>query len=85
MPSNERPLKRISEARNLPLLISVSPDQERFPLEHVMENVRLLHSAGSSLSLRLYPEGDELTTVMLSDLDSWVMERICPESVVASS
>lgn len=81
VPMGECPLKRITEARKLPLLLSVSPDQEKFPLDHVMDNVKLLHFAGSSLSLRLYPAGDELTTVMLSDLDNWIMERVCPATV----
>lgn len=85
MPTGGRPLKRIAEARKLPLLISVSPDQDRFTLERAMENVRLLHSAGSPLSLRLYPEGESLTTVMLSDVDKWIMQHVCPETVVSSS
>jgi phospholipase/carboxylesterase len=84
VPSGSCLLRRINEARDLPLLLSVSPN-EQYPLDRVMENVRLLHLAGSSLALRLYPEGDELTTVMLSDVDSWIMERVCPApSVVAS-
>jgi len=85
VPTGECPLKRITEARKLPLLLSVSPDQEKYTLDHIMDNVRLLHFAGSSLSLRLYPAGDELTTVMLSDLDNWIMERVCPASVVSVS
>lgn len=85
LPSGKSPLKRISEARKLPLLMSVSPDPTDFTLERAMENVRLLHTAGSSLSLRLYPEGDGLTTTMLADVDSWVMEQICPEAAVDAS
>ncbi len=85
MPSGDCPLKRINDARKLPLLLSVSPDRNKYSLDHVMENVRLLHFAGSSLSLRLYPEGDELTTTMFSDVNQWVMERICPASVPAVS
>ncbi len=85
MPTGDSPLKRITEARKLPLLLSVSPDQDKYSLSHVMENVRLLHFAGSSLSLRLYPAGDELTTVMLADVDQWIMERVCPEPVGSAS
>ncbi len=84
VPSGGCLLRRINEARKLPLLLSVSPDQ-RYPLDRVMDNVRLLHLAGSSLSLRLYPEGDELTDLMMSDVDNWIMERVCPApSPVAS-
>ncbi len=84
VPSGHCLLRRINEARDLPLLLSVSPDQ-RYPLDRVLENMRLLHSAGSSLSLRLYPEGDELTTVMLSDVDNWIMERVCPATSSVAS
>jgi len=85
MPTGESPLKRITEARKLPLLLSVSPNQNKYSLSHVMENVRLLHIAGSSLALRLYPTGDELTTVMLSDVDHWIMEQVCPAPVATVS
>ena len=83
IPSGSCPLRRINEARDLPLLLSVSPD-EKYPLDRVMENVRLLHMAGSSLALRLYPEGDELTTVMLSDVDRWIMEHVCSASTAVA-
>ncbi|MCA9230413.1 MAG: hypothetical protein KDA57_07165 [Planctomycetales bacterium] len=89
MPRGSRPLKRIAEARKLPLLLSVSPsgssDLDGYSLDQVMADVRLLHSAGSSLSVRLYPEGDGLTTVMLSDVDNWIMERACPQSIVSTA
>jgi len=85
LPTGECPLKRISEARKLPLLLSVSPDQEKFPLSRAMDNVRLLHSAGASLSLRLYPAGDELTTAMFSDVDNWIMEQVCPTAAASAS
>ncbi|NOY42879.1 MAG: hypothetical protein GXP26_13725 [Planctomycetes bacterium] len=84
VPSGGCLLRRINEARKLPLLLSVSPDQ-RYSLDRVMENVRLLHLAGSSLSLRLYPEGDELTDLMMSDVDSWIMERVCPAPASVAS
>jgi hypothetical protein len=48
-----------------------------------MADLRLLHCAGFSLALRLYPEGDELTTVMLSDVNRWIMESFCPMVVAA--
>ena len=85
LPIGGCPLKRINDARGLPLLLSVSPDRTNYSLEQVMENVRLMHFAGSSLSLRLYPEGDKLTNVMLSDVDHWILERVCPKPSPATS
>ncbi len=85
VPQGFGPLKRINEARQLPLLLSVSPHGESYSLTHVMEDLRLLHYAGFSLSLQLHPDGDPLTTTMLSYVDSWIMEQICPTASAASA
>jgi len=85
VPRGSRLLKNINQARQMPLLLSVSPTTEKYSTEQVMDDLRLLHSAGLSLSLRLYPDGDELTTVMFSDLNHWVMEQFCPTSAASAS
>ena len=64
-------------------MLSVSPS-EQYALESVMDDLRLLHFAGFSLALRLYPEGDELTTTMLADLDCWIMDQFCPTAISAN-
>jgi len=76
VPRGSRPLKNINAARKLPLLLSVSPAEEQYPTAQVMDDLKFLHYAGFSLSLRLYPEGDGLTTAMFSDLNNWVMEQL---------
>jgi phospholipase/carboxylesterase len=83
VPRGNRPLKRINEARKLPLLLSVSPG-ERYGLDSVMDDLRLLHFAGFSLALSLYPEGDDLTTTMLADANRWIMDQFCPTVAPAS-
>jgi len=70
-------LRRINEARKLPLLIANSFDSQRYSPQQACEDLRLLHAAGFSLDLRQYPCGDELTTKMLSDMDQWILDRIC--------
>ena len=82
VPRGSRPLRHINRVRQLPLLLAVSPDQN-YSINKVMEDLRFLHSAGCSLNLRLYPEGDQLTTTMLSDMDCWVMEQSCPTAVAS--
>jgi len=85
VPRGMRLLKNINRARRLPLLLSVSPTiesdveghVENYSTQQVISDLRFLHSAGLTLSLRLYPEGDELTTVMFSDLNNWLFARIC--------
>ncbi len=78
-------LKNINRARNLPLLLAASPREEGYSTEQVKDDLRFLHSAGLSLSLRLYPAEDELTTVMFSDLNHWVMEQFCSASTAQAS
>lgn len=82
VPRGGRPLRNINQARQLPLLLSVSPDAETYSTDQVMDDLRLLHHAGSRLSLRLYPDGDGLTTTMLSDVNDWVMEQFCPLAAI---
>jgi len=84
MPQGLRPLREINAARSLPLMLSVSPDPTDYPVERVMQDLRLMHYAGFSLSLRLYPDGNDLTTNMLADVDSWILEQFCPTTLEAS-
>ena len=84
VPQGLRPLKRINQARTLPLMLAVSPDHMLYSVDRAMGDLRLLHYAGFSLSLRLYPDGEPLTTTMLSDVNGWMMEQICPPSDAAS-
>lgn len=85
VPRGSRLLKHVNRARNLPLLLSASPTEGVYSTDEVMQDLRFLHNAGMSLSLRMYPEGDELTTVMFKDLNSWVMEQFCPSSAATAS
>lgn len=80
LPRGSRPLRRINEARKTPLMLAVSPC-ESYSLDNVMEDLSLLHGAGFPLDLQLYPEGDDVTTVMLAHVNKWIMKQICPESV----
>lgn len=93
VPRGSHLLKNINQARQLPLMLAVSPAEENdiesdptsYSIKRIMDDVRFLHCAGLSLSLQLYPEGDELTTLMFKDLNSWVMEHFCPTSTTTAS
>jgi hypothetical protein len=43
----------------------------------------LFHTAGMAIHLRQYPCEDELTTQMLHDLDTWLMEQVTGVSTEA--
>jgi phospholipase/carboxylesterase len=83
MPKGNAPLGRVKHARQMPLLLASCRESAEYPPSRVAGDLRLLHSAGFSLSLRQYPGEHDLTTVMLSDLDRWLMERVCPSTAKA--
>ena len=80
MPSGSSPLKRINEVRKTQILLSVSPD-DSYSTQQVMEDLSLLYSADMRVDVRLHPAGDELTTLMLSEIDAWILEKSCPQMV----
>jgi phospholipase/carboxylesterase len=75
-PTTSRPLGQLHAARRLKVFLASGRDSRCYPEAQVCDNLRLLHSAGMSVNLRLYPCADDLTTNMLSDMDRWVMEQI---------
>lgn len=77
MPEGNCPLRRVKSARSMPLLLASTRDSMHYPQSSVVDDLRLLHSAGFSLALRQYPGGDDLTTGMLADMDRWMMEQVC--------
>jgi phospholipase/carboxylesterase len=79
-PATLRPLRRLNDVRNLPLWLASGVESRDYPLAQVCRDLRLFHSAGMSVSVRQYPGGNELTTLMLSDMNRWMMEQICPSS-----
>lgn len=82
-PEGSNPLAKIGQARRLPVFLACGRQAEKFPSQQVCDNLRLLHSAGMSVTLRQYPCGDELTTQMLSDMDRWIMEQVLPSEAPA--
>jgi phospholipase/carboxylesterase len=84
MPTGNAPLSRVNEARRLPLLLASCIDSRSYPQARVASDLRLLHAAGFSLGLRQYPGEHELTTVMLADMDRWLMAHVCPQAASAA-
>ena len=84
-PSDHCPLRNLHAVRDLPVMLAVGRDARRFCETQVCHDLRLMHAAGMSVDLRQYPCGDELTTQMLTDMNRWMMERVCPSGVSSSS
>ena len=75
-PSGNMPLLQLDRLRRLPFFIAQGRDAVDYPVEQTCQELRLFHAAGLKATLRQYPCGDEVTTVMLHDMDVWMMERV---------
>jgi phospholipase/carboxylesterase len=76
LPCGGAPLARLPEARQLSIFLGVGRRGQVYDESHVCENLRLLHTAGMSITLRAYPCGHEISPQMLSDVDAWIIEQI---------
>ncbi len=77
LPRRHRLLRNIEGLRRLPFFLASARNCEAYPEETVCGDLRLLHAAGCSVSLRQYPGIDDLTTCMLADVNRWAMEHVC--------
>ncbi|HEV3338709.1 MAG TPA: alpha/beta hydrolase-fold protein [Pirellulales bacterium] len=75
-PSSQTPLRRLSDARRVPVFLACGRDSQSYPTVEVCSNLRLFHSAGMNVSLRQYPCAHEIVPAMLGDMDRWIMEQI---------
>lgn len=77
LPRTYRPLRQLKRLRELPFFVASTREHPRYREQQVCRDLRLLHSAGCSVSLRQYPGDDDLTTTMLADVNRWIMDRVC--------
>lgn len=75
-PEGAAPLARLRQARGLPILLAQGRDSLEYPLQQSCDELRLFHAASLRVSIRQYPVADDLTTAMLADLNTWMMERV---------
>ncbi len=80
MPQGLCPLAKLHTARSLPMLITHGGESDVYSTTDVSSDLKLLHTAGMSVTLRQYPCGHEVTTKMLSDINTWVMEQVAGPS-----
>ena len=76
IPRTQQPLVSLQRARSLPVMMMHCRDSVEYDTQQACDDLRLLHSAGLNVSMFQYPCEQEVTTKMLSDLNSWVMERV---------
>ncbi len=74
LPEGSAPLGRWGSSRNVEVFWSHCRKSQEFEQTQLCEQLRLLHIAGFSVTLRQYPGADELTAATLADLNSWIMQ-----------
>lgn len=84
-PAGGNPLARIDSARRVPIFLACGQEAEQYPMDSVCDDLRLLHSAGMTVSLRVYPGGDDLCPHMLPDMDRWIMEQLSSTQAVVKN
>ncbi len=82
-PQGQTPLARVNAVRRLPIFLACGRDSVSYPAAQVCDNLRLFHTAGLQVALRQYPCEQELTTLMLSDMDRWMMDLVTAPAVCA--
>ena len=75
-PTGGNPLCRLSEARAVPIFLACGQASRAYPQYDVCADLRLLHSGGMNVALRVYPCGDEISPLMLPDMNRWMMELV---------
>lgn len=76
LPDRQKPLGQWSECRELPVFWAHSRHSEAFAQDDLCQQLRLLHVAGFSVTLRQYPSDRCLNPKTMSDMNSWIMETI---------
>ncbi len=75
-PAGRGSLRRLADARRVPIFLACGRDSAHYPSATVCDNLKLFHSAGLHVALRQYPCGHELSAAMLADVDRWIMEQV---------
>ncbi|HLA84365.1 MAG TPA: alpha/beta hydrolase-fold protein [Thermoguttaceae bacterium] len=79
-PRGQKPFRRLDQSRHVGVFLAAGRDSASYTPNRVCDDLRLLHSAGMSITLRQYPCGHELCPQMLQDMDRWVIEQITNEA-----
>ena len=74
LPEGETPLGRWGSSRNIEVFWAHYRKSSEFDQEILCRQLKLLHVAGFSVTLRQYPGGDELAAPALADLNRWIMQ-----------
>lgn len=84
-PVGRKPFGNLVAARQLGILLAAGRASRQYNADQVCDDLRLIHAAGLSVTLRQYPCGQELSPQMLADVDRWIIEQIAPSNAPAET
>ena len=76
VPSAATPLGQWDRSRKLPVFWAHCRKSQQFEQQQLCEQLRLLHIAGFSLTLRQYPGEDCISDSLLGDVNRWIMDGV---------
>jgi phospholipase/carboxylesterase len=80
IPSGFRPLGRLEACRSLRILIVHGEWNSRAPVDRARRDVAALRAGGLHIAFQAYPCANRLTTPMLADVDTWLINQCTAES-----
>ena len=79
LPGGFRPLARVKDCRGLRVLVVHGEWNGRVPVEHARKTVATLRAGGLNVAFQSYPCAHRLTSHMLSDVDTWLINQCTRE------
>jgi phospholipase/carboxylesterase len=79
LPGGFRPLGRLKDCRSLRVLVVHGEWNGRVPVEHARRTVSILRAGGLNVAFQSYPCAHRLTSHMLSDVDTWLINQCTRE------
>jgi phospholipase/carboxylesterase len=78
-PGSFRPLARLKDCRDLRILVVHGEWNGRVPVQSARRDVAMLRAGGLRVAFQSYPCAHRLTSPMLSDVDTWLINRCTSE------
>jgi phospholipase/carboxylesterase len=82
LPSGLRPLGRMKACRDLPILVVHGAWNSKHPLRNARRDVGVLRAAGLRVAFQSYPCTHRLSSQMLGDVDTWLMNHCTTQPVL---
>ncbi len=79
IPGGFRPLGRLKDCRDLRILVVHGEWNARVPVRTVRRNVATLRAGGLRVAFQSYPCAHRLTSPMLADVDTWLINHCTSE------